>query len=642
MKRLAQRAVYLLVRGIEAALALIPVTWAWRIGAALGAVAHAILPGYRSLARANHRIAFGDEMPERAVRGSVGRMFRNLGGNLLGGVRLAHAGIDELRDRLRIEGLEHFRQPALEGRGNIIAILHMGGWETFAQARPLFELPDHRLATIYQPLGNPFIDARVRATREQRGIEAISRAEGFREAVRILRAGGIVGVLIDQHAGDAGLWTPFFGRLASTTTLPALLAARTGAPIQIGSVVTEKPGRWRLRFRQVCDRPAGRGVEEITALINRAAEREIRQAPHEWFWVHRRWKTPSPKFLLRTYRRGIHVPEGTSLKPFRIVVRSPNWLGDAVMSVPAVRAIRDGRPDAHVTVLAPEKLRDLWAGVPGVDEVLAIPADASVFATAGLLRTGFDAAVVLPNSVRSALEPWLAGVPRRVGYGGRWRHRLLNQIIPEARKPGPPRHQVHRYLAIASRIGADPRTAAFGIPPVEPQSDEVRIALCPGAEYGPAKRWLPERFAGVVSAVSSRRSCRWTIVGTRGDTGTAGKIIEAGEGDVEDLTGRTTLGELIAELRRCRLLLTNDTGTMHLAGLLGVPVVAIFGSTEPALTGPLGAGHTVIRHRAECSPCFLRECPLDFRCMKSVTVDEVVEAVLRVLDAPDSGAARVA
>jgi heptosyltransferase-2 len=642
MKRLFQRAIYLFVRAVETALALLPMPWVWRAGAALGAVAHALLPGYRALARANHRIAFGAEMPEPAVRGSVRRMFRHLGGNLLGGVRLAQAPAEELRDRLRIEGLEHFRQPALEGRGNIIAVLHMGGWETFAQARPLFDLPGHRLATIYQPLGNPFLDARVRATRERRGIEAISRTEGFREAIKILRAGGIVGVLIDQHAGDAGLWTPFFGRLASTTTLPALLAARTGAPLQIASAITESPGRWRLRFRPVCDRPAEQSVESMTAQLNRAAEREIRQAPHEWFWVHRRWKTPCPKFLLRTYRRGIHVPADTPLKPFRIVVRSPNWLGDAVMSVPAVRAIQAGRPDAHVTVFGPEKLRDLWTAVPGVDAFLGFPAGASVFAAARLLRTGFDAAVILPNSVRSALEPWLAGIPRRVGFAARWRTRLLNQVVPEPRKPGPPRHQSLRYLDIALRIGADARDATFAIPPVHAEIPEVRIGLCPGAEYGPAKRWPAEWFAAVARRVSERRACVWEIYGTAADAGVA-RSIAAGAGDaVRDRTGQTTLAELIAGLRACRLLVTNDTGTMHLAALLGIPVVAIFGSTEPRLTGPMGGGHTVIRHHAECSPCFLRTCPLDFRCMRAIGPDEVVEAVLRILDAPRPDHARAA
>jgi lipopolysaccharide heptosyltransferase II len=149
------------------------------------------------------------------------------------------------------------------------------------------------------------------------------------------------------------------------------------------------------------------------------------------------------------------------------------------------------------------------------------------------------------------------------------------------------------------------------------------MGLCPGAEYGPAKRWLAERFAATAAALGGH----WVLFGTEKDK-EAGAAIAAELGDqCTNLIGKTTLDELIAELRKCRLLLTNDTGTMHLATLLGVPVVAVFGSTEPSLTGPLGTKNRIVRHRVECSPCFLRECPLDFRCMKAVSVEEVVAAV---------------
>jgi len=643
MKRFIDRCAWCAVVVLENLMGLLPVPAVWRLGDFLGRIAHAVLPGYRELARANHRIAFAGEMSEPEIRASVARAFRSLGGNLLAGLRLSRCDLPELADRLQIDGLDDFRSPSLAGRGNIVALLHMGGWETTAQAAPLYLLPGHRLATIYQPLGNPLLDARVRAAREKRGIEAIARSDGFREAIRILRSGGVVGVLIDQHAGDAGIWTPFFGRLASTTTLPALLAARTGAALTLGTAASDGPGRWRLRFRTACDRPEGRGIEELTALLNRAAEAEIRRAPHEWFWVHRRWKTPSPKFLLKTYKRGVAAGHPGDLKPFRIVVRSPNWLGDAVMAAPAVRAIKHGRPDVHLTVLTPAKLADLWSAVPEVDAVLPIAAGETVFSVARRLRSGFDAAVVLPNSVRSALEPWLAGIPRRVGYAGRWRSRLLDQIVPADRPPGPPRHQVHHYLDLAERIGADLADPTLALPPAGFAGDgPVRIGLCPGAEYGPAKRWLPERYAEVMQRLSSARGCTWSVFGTARDTPIAAEILGRSGVSAEDRTGKTTLAELMQELRRCRVLVTNDTGTMHLAALLGVPVVAIFGSTEPALTGPLGSGHVVLRRRVECSPCFLRDCPLDFRCMKAIGVDEVVAAVERILDASPIEGVRVA
>ena len=159
----------------------------------------------------------------------------------------------------------------------------------------------------------------------------------------------------------------------------------------------------------------------------------------------------------------------------------------------------------------------------------------------------------------------------------------------------------------------------------------IKIGLCPGAEYGPAKRWLPERFAEAAKKISAQSPVQWMLFGTARDA-SPGEQIAAVLGDhCVNRIGQTTLDQLIDELHECRLLLTNDTGTMHLAALLGIPVVAIFGSTEPRLTGPLANGHIILRHHVECSPCFLRECPIDFRCMNAVSVDEVADAVLSIL-----------
>jgi lipopolysaccharide heptosyltransferase II len=159
----------------------------------------------------------------------------------------------------------------------------------------------------------------------------------------------------------------------------------------------------------------------------------------------------------------------------------------------------------------------------------------------------------------------------------------------------------------------------------------LKIGLCPGAEYGPAKRWLPERFAEAAAKISAQSSAQWILFGTKNDAAVGEQIAGAIGDHCMNRIGKTTLDQLIDELRQCRLLLTNDTGTMHLAALLGVPVVAIFGSTEPRLTGPLGDGHIVLRHHVECSPCFLRKCPIDFRCMKAVSAQEIADAVLSIL-----------
>jgi lipopolysaccharide heptosyltransferase II len=159
----------------------------------------------------------------------------------------------------------------------------------------------------------------------------------------------------------------------------------------------------------------------------------------------------------------------------------------------------------------------------------------------------------------------------------------------------------------------------------------MKLALSPGAEYGPAKRWLPHRFAEVAAAVVAKLSVQWILLGTATDMAVGETIAKTLGDSCVNRIGQTTLEQLIDELRECRLLLTNDTGTMHLASLLGVPTVAIFGSTEPRLTKPLGGRQIIVRHQVECSPCFLRECPIDFRCMKAVRVEEAINAVLSIL-----------
>jgi len=654
---LMDRAVFVLYRFIAAGLRLLPLKLVWWLGRFLGSLGYLLGVPYRRMALRNLRIAFG-EKSERERRAIARAHFATLGANLLTSAKITSMSREEIRGLVDIEGLEHVSQAHAAGRGVVMVISHIGNWELFAQLYPiLFSCP---LGTIYQRLGNPHIDAAVRASRARLGLELFERKEGFQGATKMLRGPSVVGVLIDQHAGDAGVWCPLFGRLASTSSLAAMLALRTGAALIPGAVHSAGPGRWKL----VVDAPVPvveRDADALTARLNLALEMQIRRQPADWFWVHNRWKTPSPKFLLSTYKRGVVVEVGswkpevgseaaaspvptsdfrlpTSLTPFRIAIRSTNWLGDAVMSMPAVRAIKRGRPDAHVTIVTPAKLADLWRTVAEVDDIISIEATDSVFAVARKLRDRFDAAVVFPNSLRTALEAWLAKIPRRVGYPGHRRARLLNQVFREKKskkaKATRPLHQVHHYLALAEFIGADTAGAiASETRNPKPEIRNLRLGLVPGAEYGPAKRWLPERFAEVVRAIPAE----WHVFGVAKDREVVDTILAACTQDpkpsITDLVGKTTLAELIEHLRACDLVLTNDTGTMHLAASLGVPVVAIFGSTEPSLTGPLGEQHTILRKHVECSPCFLRECPIDFRCMKRIESAEVVEAMTAKLAA---------
>jgi heptosyltransferase II len=621
--------IYLLYRAGMAIASALPVRVLFAIGSFMGWWAWLLLPHYRRLARRNLEIAFANEKSARELRRIVRRHFQNLSANLVCSLKMISMPLEKMTRYVEAENLDAVHAALRTGRPVVLLLSHIGPWELAAQLVPHYA-PYARIGSPYQRLGNRYIDRDVGRRRARTGSELFDRSEGFHKPIELLRSGGLLGIFADQHAGDHGLWTPFFGRLASTSPLPGLLAKRTGATVMAAAIHTEGPARWRMVFTPRIDSP-GDSVDSLTAKENETLEQQIRRAPEDWFWVHNRWKTPKPHFLLTHYRRGLYVPPETpKLKPFRILIRGSNWLGDSVISMSAVRAIKAGRPDAHITVMAPEKIAPVWKLVSEVDEVISLTGR-SLFGAVRLIRrqTPFDVAILFPNSLRVALEAWLAGVPRCVGYRGHHRRRLLNQIIPERSRLGPIEHQVLHYLQIAHEIGGldEPPVIRGFLPRAKSNGAGAKIGLCPGAEYGPAKRWLPERFAEVARAVSAQRPVQWILFGTSGDAATGAAIEAAAGANCINRIGKTTMHELITELSECALLLTNDTGTMHLATILGVPVVAIFGSTEPYLTGPLGNARDVIRHQVECSPCFLRECPIDFRCMKQVTVDEVVQAV---------------
>ncbi|MCX7825777.1 MAG: lipopolysaccharide heptosyltransferase II, partial [Verrucomicrobiae bacterium] len=428
----------------------------------------------------------------------------------------------------------------------------------------------------------------------------------------------------------------------------------------------EPCGRLRWRLHLLPEIPsAKRPVEDIVADIVRLQESLIRRDPANWMWGHDRWKMPLQCLAVK-------LPKSSSppahLQPFRILVRTTNWLGDAVMSLPAVQRIKQSRPDARVTVLTEPKLADLWRLHPDVDEIIVHERTDNPFTllhrARELRRADFDAAIIFANSWRSALPIWLAGIPRRVGYRGHARKWMLTDALPElaeyqtrpvmnvesirrfarGEQPAPERpdykHQVHRHLRLVLYLGGNATPCAARLklqpPPATPAaSGKPLLALNAGAEYGPAKRWPLERFIAAAKQIVERENVRWVIVGGPKEAELGATIAAAlGDASAINLAGKTTLAGLCETLAQCRLLLTNDSGPMHLAAALGKPVVAIFGSTEPALTGPglpEDSRHVIIRHAPPCSPCFLRECPIDFRCMNAISVEEVVEAVRKIM-----------
>jgi len=305
------------------------------------------------------------------------------------------------------------------------------------------------------------------------------------------------------------------------------------------------------------------------------------------------------------------------------------------MALPAVRNLKLMMGEDLVTVAAPEKLAALWRKCPFVDNVIALREPKSLPATAAELRDGkFGSAVLLPNSLRTAAEVWQAGIPQRVGYARGGRSLLLTKAIPAPPRNPARLHQRYYYLDLVTALGG-PSDAS--LPKLRKEPTVVTgwrglvMAICPGAEYGPAKRWPVEHFVTVARHFMETRKAKVILLGAPVDVPLAAEF-ERMLPDVENRVGKTTLPQFIAALVSARLVLCNDSGAMHLASALGVPTLAVFGSTEPQLTGPMGARSRALRHHVPCSPCFLRECPIDFACMKSITPDMAIasaEALLR-------------
>jgi len=364
--RLSDPAYYLVYLGykfIAWILLQLPLSWTFRIGQALGFLGYLVLGRYRNLASANVRIAF-PEWTKQQVRKNIRDHFQTVTANLLCSLVLTREP-QKANSYIDISQLMA-AAPKIKAASSVIWVInHIGNWELFILAPQWLQNP--LWAVIYQKLSNRYLDRHVQRSRESSGVLTIDRTEGLHRGVTVLRNGGMLGVLIDQHAGDKGLWTPLFGRLASTTPFPAVLAKKTGAALMPVSIVTSGTARWRVEVDDfIPSREAS--TAEITARINLSLEKQIRKNPSDWFWVHNRWKTPNPQFLLRHYHRGVYVPtEVKRLKAFRVLIRSSDLLDGDAMSVEAARRIKRGRPDLRLSVLVVDRLADFWRNVSEVD-----------------------------------------------------------------------------------------------------------------------------------------------------------------------------------------------------------------------------------------------------------------------------------
>jgi heptosyltransferase II len=333
----------------------------------------------------------------------------------------------------------------------------------------------------------------------------------------------------------------------------------------------------------------------------------------------------------------------------KILVRATNWVGDAVMSLPALRALHERCPAAEISILAKPWVADLYRRETFCHRVIPYTAAslASKWSTAKTLRReNFDCAILLQNAFEAAAIAFAARIPQRIGYARDGRSPLLTRAVAVPKRGEIPPHERFYYLELlhragildalpvsesirldgapAARIAGLARFRALGL-------GENIVGVSPGAAYGTAKQWLPDRFAAAASRIALDLGGKVAIFGSQAERELCDFVEAACTAPVKNFAGETTLAEFIELAAACRIYLTNDSGAMHIASALGVPTVTVFGATDDVGTGPTGPLARIVREPVECSPCLKRECPIDHRCMTRIEADRVAQVGLDLL-----------
>lgn len=331
------------------------------------------------------------------------------------------------------------------------------------------------------------------------------------------------------------------------------------------------------------------------------------------------------------------------MRKMKIIIRTPNWIGDAVLALPAIESIRANFPQADISIAAKNWVKDLFVSNSLAAEVLSLPETNDVktqWTAAQDLKThAFDLGLLLTNSFGSAFLFYLARIPKRWGYGSDGRSVLLTKSVA-LKGSDVARHQVFYYLDLLQSLGLKvvPPELKLAVPPGKSQAardwlismgldpSKSLVIICPGASYGPAKRWPASRFAQLASLLQQRKAAEILVIGSADEAEIAASMASSMEKKPAVLVGETTLADLMGLISRASLFVSNDTGPMHMANALGVPVVAIFGPTDPAVTGPFQKPSVCLKKEVPCWPCSYKKCPYDHRCLTGIDPEEVYEA----------------
>jgi ADP-heptose:LPS heptosyltransferase/lauroyl/myristoyl acyltransferase len=525
-------------------------------------------------------------------------------------------------------------------RGALILVSHLSTMEATSFVPVLTGVNGLEIGALYRPFGSKTLEKFIKLSRERFGIKMLSRKLGSVGAMKILGRNGVVALFFDQNAGCSGYTTTFFDRCAQTTKLPGLLAAKYNVPVYC--LYQKRIGTWRAEIEieklcQACQKPA-----ELAITANGWLERKLRasdDACADWLWAHDRWKFTFSRpniFSIENSRSWLSETKQllnykTFPKKMRIFIRMPNWLGDVVMAIPVIRALKISRPDIELTMICQPRFVEFLDKLNLAERFIELPEKGFwyLFHLLKYRKLYPDIHVLLTHSLRSDLEARVIGATVRLGMGLGGRRPLLTDVFqPGQTFDWSSNHQTKmltmffRYYGLKGGINYTPYKICLES---NLGRQEHSIGIICGSSNNPAKRWPIDCWRTLIERIVYRyQDIRIKMYGTEADAQIADKI-GLGRHNIQQLCGKTTLVELGKSIQFDDLVISADTGGMHVANMFGRPVVCIYGPTNSVRNGPIFNAKRTILYPDGCSS--KGGFPV-----ADVTVDQVISAVASTMD----------
>jgi lauroyl/myristoyl acyltransferase/ADP-heptose:LPS heptosyltransferase len=502
---------------------------------------------------------------------------------------------------------------AASEKGAIVLVPHFTTMEAMTFFPTIVDnqdLPD--IGVVYRPFAEAYLEKFIKKTRERFGIRLISRKNGFFEAMKILRSGGVVSLFFDQNAGESGYRTLFFNRVVFSTDLPNLLYAKFKVPVYF--LYPRRLGVWRTSIVLKRLKFDENNPKTIIFAANKYLENILKGsdwACADWLWAHDRWKasTVDVSKLGKTKRNWTKESKAylfsrDRIKNFRMLVRMPNWLGDVVMAIPVLRMLRASRDDMDLTLLCQQQFVDFLKALKIADNVIPLPEKkmSYFFNLSAVKNSYYDVHVSLVNSLRGDLETFTVNCPRKIGIDTKnrsYRKFFIGDLYTNYFDVGSV-HQTKLWQNMIEKFGfsADENfsTFRFCVDARKPLTYKYSIGIICGSANNPYKRWPTELWKALLWRIFDRyHSVHVNLYGAKADVVFTNELAAFfSRTAISNLAGRTTILELVEYMQKDDLVIAIDTGGMHVANMFGRPLVCLYGATNYVATGPVFDGQTLI------------------------------------------------